>query len=125
MMNVILDNDRAHIMIAAQTVLALNKERLSIDSVTIQELSEEIVNKAMLFKRVASEVESGGQDYKRKTWGQLLKRLNNDALMDSYYNALELMLEKEFIEMLLEEIRKRQLRIDIQPENSAGNLQNT
>ncbi|WP_424446118.1 sporulation histidine kinase inhibitor Sda [Paenibacillus xerothermodurans] len=38
--------------------------------------------------------------------------MSNEILIDSYYKALDLKLEVEFIELLREEIRRRKLNLD-------------
>lgn len=40
-----------------------------------------------------------------------MRMLSNEILMDSYVRAVELKLEKEFIELLLIEIKRRKLVI--------------
>ncbi|WP_318781090.1 sporulation histidine kinase inhibitor Sda [Paenibacillus sp. OAS669] len=38
--------------------------------------------------------------------------MSNEILIDSYFKALNLKLEQEFVELLLEEIRRRQLNLE-------------
>lgn len=40
-----------------------------------------------------------------------MKILSNEVLIDSYLRALDLKLDKEFIELLLNEIKRRKLHI--------------
>ena len=40
-----------------------------------------------------------------------MRELSNETLIDSYYKAVHLQLEADFIQMLLEEIRRRNLRV--------------
>jgi developmental checkpoint coupling sporulation initiation to replication initiation len=39
--------------------------------------------------------------------------ISNEVLIDSYLKALDLHLEEDFVELLLEEIKRRQLDIDM------------
>ena len=110
MLDVNRADDRLHIIMAAQTVLALNQEQLSIDFQMIQQLSEDIVRKARWFKGIAEGVQEDPEN-KRKMWGMMLQRLEDKALVDSYLNAKELKLEQEFIDLLLNEIMKREIDI--------------
>lgn len=41
-----------------------------------------------------------------------MRMISNETLVDSYIKAIDLGLDAEFIELLLEEIRRRQLNID-------------
>lgn len=40
-----------------------------------------------------------------------MRLLSNEILIDSYFRALDLKLEREFIELLLMEIKRRKLHI--------------
>ncbi|WP_166240567.1 sporulation histidine kinase inhibitor Sda [Paenibacillus turpanensis] len=40
-----------------------------------------------------------------------MRLLSNESLLDTYYKAVELKLEKDFINMLLDEIRRRNLKL--------------
>ena len=40
-----------------------------------------------------------------------MKKLSDEMLIDSYYKAVHLKLEADFIQLLLAEIRRRNLRI--------------
>lgn len=42
-----------------------------------------------------------------KMWGQLLLGLNDHALVECYQNAVEMMLDQDFIELLRKEIEAR------------------
>lgn len=46
--------------------------------------------------------------------------LDNDTLLESYYTAMQLDLEPEFIMLLLAEIRKRNLPINHQKERQTS-----
>ncbi|MCD9024166.1 sporulation histidine kinase inhibitor Sda [Cohnella sp. NL03-T5] len=41
-----------------------------------------------------------------------MRKLSDEALMDSYYEANKLLLEEEFIALLLEEINRRGIDVD-------------
>lgn len=41
-----------------------------------------------------------------------MRLMSNEILIDSYFKALNLKLEQEFVELLLEEIRRRQLNLE-------------
>ena len=43
-----------------------------------------------------------------------MRTLSNETLLDTYYKAVELKLEKEFIQLLLNEIRRRDLKLSQQ-----------
>jgi developmental checkpoint coupling sporulation initiation to replication initiation len=40
-----------------------------------------------------------------------MKTLSNEALLDSYYKAIDLKLDREFVTLLLAEIKRRKLNI--------------
>lgn len=40
-----------------------------------------------------------------------MKALSNEALLDSYYKAVDLKLDREFVTLLLAEIKRRKLNI--------------
>ncbi|GAA3409063.1 sporulation histidine kinase inhibitor Sda [Paenibacillus hodogayensis] len=40
-----------------------------------------------------------------------MKSLSNEALIDSYYKAIDLKLDREFVTLLLVEIKRRKLNI--------------
>lgn len=40
-----------------------------------------------------------------------MRALSNEMLLDSYFRALDLQLEEDFIHLLLKEIKRRQLNI--------------
>lgn len=42
----------------------------------------------------------------------LVRLMSNEILIESYFKALHLELEQEFVELLLEEIRRRKLNLD-------------
>ncbi|MEK8132436.1 sporulation histidine kinase inhibitor Sda [Paenibacillus filicis] len=48
-----------------------------------------------------------------------MKLISNEILVDSYFKALDLMLEEEFVELLLEEINRRQLDLNFYREGDA------
>ncbi|MED4603017.1 sporulation histidine kinase inhibitor Sda [Paenibacillus validus] len=48
-----------------------------------------------------------------------MKLISNEILVDSYFKALDLKLEKEFVELLLEEIHRRELNLDYYREGDA------
>ncbi|TVY08504.1 sporulation histidine kinase inhibitor Sda [Paenibacillus cremeus] len=41
-----------------------------------------------------------------------MKLISNEILVDSYFKAVSLHLEDDFVELLLEEIRRRQINLD-------------
>ncbi|CAG7616714.1 hypothetical protein PAESOLCIP111_01936 [Paenibacillus solanacearum] len=41
-----------------------------------------------------------------------MKFISNEMLVDSYFKAVSLKLEQDFVELLLEEIRRRQINLD-------------
>lgn len=41
-----------------------------------------------------------------------MKLISNEILVDSYFKALDLKLEEDFVELLLEEIKRRQINLD-------------
>lgn len=41
-----------------------------------------------------------------------MRLMSNEVLIDSYFKALNLKLEEEFLELLLEEIRRRKLNLE-------------
>ncbi|SDE03843.1 developmental checkpoint coupling sporulation initiation to replication initiation [Paenibacillus sp. UNCCL117] len=41
-----------------------------------------------------------------------MKLISNEILVESYFKALDLKLEEEFVELLLEEIHRRQLDLN-------------
>ncbi|WP_248927799.1 sporulation histidine kinase inhibitor Sda [Paenibacillus hamazuiensis] len=47
-----------------------------------------------------------------------MRMISNEVLIDSYYKALDLQLDKEFVELLLEEIKRRQLNVEFYPGNA-------
>ncbi|MCR8629882.1 MULTISPECIES: sporulation histidine kinase inhibitor Sda [Paenibacillus] len=48
-----------------------------------------------------------------------MRLMSNEILIDSYFKALNLKLEAEFIELLLEEIRRRKLNLEYYRNNEA------
>ncbi|WP_159886380.1 sporulation histidine kinase inhibitor Sda [Paenibacillus puerhi] len=48
-----------------------------------------------------------------------MKLISNEILVESYFKALDLKLEEEFVELLLEEINRRQLDLDFHRESDA------
>lgn len=51
----------------------------------------------------------------------MMRLLSNEVLLDSYFRALDLKLEREFIELLLNEIKRRKLHIpSIYPQAQAN-----
>jgi len=40
-----------------------------------------------------------------------MRRLSNEMLIDSYYRAIDLKLEQDFIDMLINEIKRRELPV--------------
>jgi developmental checkpoint coupling sporulation initiation to replication initiation len=50
-----------------------------------------------------------------------MRILSNEVLLDSYFRALDLKLDREFIELLLKEIQRRKLHIpNIYPQAQAN-----
>ncbi|MNI51119.1 Sporulation inhibitor sda [compost metagenome] len=41
-----------------------------------------------------------------------MKVINDEALIDSYFKALDLQLEMDFVELLLTEIKRRELKLE-------------
>lgn len=41
-----------------------------------------------------------------------MKLISNEMLVESYFRAIDLHLEEEFVELLLDEIRRRKLNLD-------------
>jgi developmental checkpoint coupling sporulation initiation to replication initiation len=41
-----------------------------------------------------------------------MRFISDETLIDSYYKALDLQLETDFVELLLAEIKRRQLNLD-------------
>jgi len=41
-----------------------------------------------------------------------MRLINNEVLIDTYFKALDLELEVEFIRLLMDEIRRRKLNLD-------------
>ncbi|MDQ1912121.1 sporulation histidine kinase inhibitor Sda [Paenibacillus sp. GD4] len=41
-----------------------------------------------------------------------MKLISNEILVDSYFKAIDLKLEQEFVDLLLEEIKRRQINLD-------------
>ena len=41
-----------------------------------------------------------------------MKLISNEILVDSYFRAIDLQLEEEFVQLLLDEIRNRQINLD-------------
>lgn len=41
-----------------------------------------------------------------------MKVMKDEILIDSYYKALDLKLERDFVELLLAEIKRRKLKLD-------------
>lgn len=41
-----------------------------------------------------------------------MRLISNEILVDAYFKAVDLQLEKEFLELLLEEIKRRQINLD-------------
>lgn len=41
-----------------------------------------------------------------------MKVINDETLIDSYFKALDLQLESDFVELLLAEIKRRNLKLD-------------
>lgn len=41
-----------------------------------------------------------------------MKLISNDILVDSYFKAIDLKLEEEFVALLLEEIKRRQINLE-------------
>ncbi|MCZ8516799.1 sporulation histidine kinase inhibitor Sda [Paenibacillus filicis] len=39
-------------------------------------------------------------------------KISNEILVDSYFKAVDLKLEEDFVELLLEEIERRQINLD-------------
>jgi len=112
-MNLGHENDQRYIILAVQTVLSLHKNSLLIDSRKIEEIAEEVIRKAQMFKRITEKIESETEtENQGKTWGKLLRKLSDEVLMDSYNEANKLSLEEEFIEILLEELHRRGIAID-------------
>lgn len=50
----------------------------------------------------------------------MMRLLSNEVLLESYYRALDLKLEREFIELLLSEIKRRKLHIPNYPQAQAN-----
>lgn len=48
-----------------------------------------------------------------------MRMISNEILVDSYFKALDLKLEEEFVELLLEEINRRELNLDYYREGNA------
>lgn len=42
-----------------------------------------------------------------------LKLISDETLIDSYYKALQLKLEPDFVDLLLAEIKRRNLKLDV------------
>lgn len=53
----------------------------------------------------------------RKQWGELMRMLSDELLLESYYKAIDLNLEENFIELLQREIENRGI---IVKENNSG-----
>lgn len=50
-----------------------------------------------------------------------MRRLSNEMLIDSYYRAIDLKLEQEFIDLLVNEIKRRDLPVpEIQSQAQAN-----
>lgn len=41
-----------------------------------------------------------------------MRLISNEILVDSYFKAIDLKLEQDFVDLLLEEIRRRQINLD-------------
>jgi developmental checkpoint coupling sporulation initiation to replication initiation len=41
-----------------------------------------------------------------------MKLISNEILIDSYFKAIDLKLEQDFVDLLLEEIKRRQINLD-------------
>jgi developmental checkpoint coupling sporulation initiation to replication initiation len=54
-----------------------------------------------------------------------MRLISNETLIDSYFRALDLKLEAEFVDLLLAEIKRRRLQLDsyssISGKTAAGN----
>ncbi|NHN30383.1 sporulation histidine kinase inhibitor Sda [Paenibacillus agricola] len=48
-----------------------------------------------------------------------MRLMSNEVLIDTYFKALDLKLEKEFIRLLLDEISRRKLSVDYYPNGEA------
>lgn len=103
-------DDRQFWIPAVQTVLLQMKDRLGLDPDTIKEISEDVARKAGMFKFVNEEMERDSEN-KRKMWEKMLRKLSDEALLESYENAIRLRLEQAFIDMLAGEIKSRGLSL--------------
>ncbi|MCZ8522384.1 MULTISPECIES: sporulation histidine kinase inhibitor Sda [Paenibacillus] len=48
-----------------------------------------------------------------------MKLISNEILVDSYFKAVSLKLEEEFVELLLEEIHRREIKLDYYQDGEA------
>ncbi|KPV55512.1 MULTISPECIES: sporulation histidine kinase inhibitor Sda [Paenibacillus] len=48
-----------------------------------------------------------------------MKLISNEILVDSYFKAVDLKLEEDFVELLLDEIKRRQINLDFYKEGNA------
>jgi developmental checkpoint coupling sporulation initiation to replication initiation len=48
-----------------------------------------------------------------RIWVISVRQISDETLIDSYYKALDLRLESDFLELLLAEIQRRQLKLAV------------